>query len=512
MFTISALSPPSTPRGPIFSPRQKGCGRWAVYALSLQSPGKRVKLDQQLTFASVFGATTNSTHNSSRLQQFLPQKPLSPSSSVSLSSSTLASRRMKKAPLTPLMVSKSKVLESSGPMTAGLASPMGSTGLSPIVKGLTLGRNGFGGMVGSPLKISSIGNNMGSKISSTMNSTVSSTSTSTNNTMMNSSSTRTGIKTKINEKKPVSTSSNPFPLRKVRKPVPSSLLHLEIDKHEAPAVAAPAAAPTFLASPPPAASAAPPAALAALASPPTEDDNVNSKTCSTQPPPMTFRLQKAAPAKKQKSKPALGGKGGGRLAKLSVAAPTGLISPPTVSTPVRRMPPMPMQLKQSNGGLSRPPPLALGNAANSAMAAAAASPLALGSDSSMSPLSPSMPQTPGASNSGSGMQFAGILGDCSAFGEVSPSFHAQRTPSPAAWAPTFLITPPSPPLPGTRIDSTSGQASDAASASASASLAPCTPPWPKSGSSLRKTIFDHIGQPQLSPMDLRGYMAISMNS
>ncbi|KAJ2509201.1 hypothetical protein H4217_008397, partial [Coemansia sp. RSA 1939] len=337
MFTISALSPPSTPRGPIFSPRQKGCGRWAVYALSLQSPGKRVKLDQQLTFASVFGATTNSTHNSSRLHQFLPQKPSSPSSSVSLSSSTLASRRMKKAPLTPLMVSKSKVLESSGPMTAGLASPMGSTGLSPIVKGLTLGRNGFGGMVGSPLKISSIGNSMGNKISSTMNSTVSNTNTNTNtsinNTMMNSSSTRTGIKTKINDKKPVSTSSNPFPLRKVRKPVPSSLLHLEIDKQEAPAVVAPAAAPTFLASPPPAASAAPPAALAALASPPTENDNVSSKTCSTQPPPMTFRLQKSAPAKKQKSKPALGGKSGGRLAKLSVAAPTGLISPPTVSTP-----------------------------------------------------------------------------------------------------------------------------------------------------------------------------------
>ncbi|KAJ2660231.1 hypothetical protein IWW48_003063 [Coemansia sp. RSA 1200] len=502
MFTISALSPPSTPRGPIFSPRQKGCGRWAVYALSLQSPGKRVKLDQQLTFASVFGATTTSTNNNSRLHQFLPQAPAaSASASASLSSSTLASRRMKKAPLAPLMVSKSKVLESSGPMTAGLASPMGSTGLSPIVKGLTLGRNGFGGMVGSPLKISSIGNSMGNKISSTINSTISNSNT--NNSTMNSS-TRIGIKTKTNDKKPVSTSSNPFPLRKVRKPVPSSLLHLEIDKEETPAVAAP----TFLASPPPAASAAPPAALAALASPPTENDDVNNKTCSTQPPPMTFRLQKSAPAKKQKSKPTLGGKGGGRLAKLSVA-PTGLISPPTVSTPVRRMPPM--QLKQSNGGLSRPPPLALGNAANSAMAAAAAaSPLVLGNDSSMSPLSPSMPQTPGASNSGSGMQFSGILGDCSAFGEVSPSFHAQRTPSPAAWAPTFLITPPSPPLPGTRIDSTSGQASD--SASASASLAPCTPPWPKSGSSLRKTIFDHIGQPQLSPMDLRGYMAISMNS
>ncbi|KAJ1664755.1 hypothetical protein IW140_002970 [Coemansia sp. RSA 1813] len=412
MFTISALSPPSTPRGPIFSPRQKGCNRWSVYALSLQSPGKRVKLDQPM---AIKPTTTLGAANAKKLQ--FPQ------------ASTLASRRMKKAPPTPLMVAKAKAKtqpDSAGPATASVSSPMGSTGLSPIVKGLSLGRNGFGGsMVGSPLKINSLSN-------------------------LNS-------KAKDDDKRPVSTSNNPFPLRKTKKPKPSGL---QLTKQDTPAAA--------------------PMAPTALASPPT-DNNTNSVT-QPLPPPMTFRLQKTAPAKKQK-KPVLGGK----MSKLSVA-PTGLISPPTTSTPLRKQP----------AGFSRPPALALGNAANTAMVGLPSAGLTL------SPMSPSMPQTPGGSG------FSGILSDCSAYGEVSPSFLAQRTPSPAAWAPTFFITPPTPQVPGTKIETSAAVGS--ADQSGSASLAPCTPPWPKSGSSLRKTIFDHIGQPQLSPMDLRGYMAISMNS
>ncbi|KAJ2863852.1 hypothetical protein GGI22_001860 [Coemansia erecta] len=410
MFTISALSPPSTPRGPIFSPRQNGCGRWTGYALSLQSPGKRLKLDHQA----------------------LPIKPTNTRKLQFPQASTLASRRMKKAPPMALPVateqtqgsSTGSAMESTSPLIMG--SVLESTGLSPIVKGLSLGRaGGFGSMVGSPLKINSLSSHN---------------------------------RPKEDDKQAAAASkSNPFPLRKAKKTKPTGMQLFKEEKEKAPAAS--------IASP----------------LPPPIDTTAQSVTQQQQPPPMTFRLQKTAPAK-QKKKLTLGGK----VSKLSVA-PTGLISPPTESTPVRTQPMMKL------GGGLRPPALALGNAANSAMVGAAPS---------MSPLSPSMPQTPG------GNGFSGILSDCSAYGEASPSFLARRTPSPAAWAPTFFVTPPTPPVPGTRIqNSAESQAADS-----SASLAPCTPPWPKSGSSLRKTIFDHIGQPQLSPMDLRGYMAVSMNN
>ncbi|KAJ1894082.1 hypothetical protein LPJ81_005234 [Coemansia sp. IMI 209127] len=423
MFTISALSPPSTPRGPIFSPRQNGCGRWTGYALSLQSPGKRVKLDHQ--------PLSIKPTNASKLQ--FPQ------------ASTLASRRMKKAPPMALVVAKEQTqgtptgfaIGSASPLMAGSAmestspliigSALESTGLSPIVKGLSLGRvgGGFGSMVGSPLKINSLSNHNRIK--------------------------------EVEDKPAAISKSNPFPLRKAKKAKPAGMQLFKEEKEKSPA------------------------ALIASPLPPPIDTTAPSVTQQQQqqPLPMTFRLQKTAPAK-QKKKLALGGK----VSKLSVA-PTGLISPPTESTPVRTQPMMKL------GGL-RPPALALGNAANSAMVGAP----------SMSPLSPSVPQTPG------GNGFSGILSDCSAYGEASPSFLARKTPPPAAWAPTFFVTPPTPLVPGTRIqNSAENKAGDS-----SASLAPCTPPWPKSGSSLRKTIFDHIGQPQLSPMDLRGYMAVSMNN
>ncbi|KAJ2557478.1 hypothetical protein EV175_001326 [Coemansia sp. RSA 1933] len=385
MFTISALSPPSTPRGAIFSPRQQGCGRWTGYALSLQSPGKRVKLEHHQT---------------------LPIKPTSTSRLQFPQASTLASRRMKKAPPMALAVAKEPEV----------GAQVVSTGLSPIVKGLTLGRAAGPGsaMMRSPLRIDSFGSR--AKGNDDDDSTA------------------------------AAGKGNPFPLRKTKKAKPSSMQLFKEAKTEA---ALPAAAPS-----------------------------ADTTTSVTQPPPMTFRLQKTAPAKKKT------GLGGNKMAKLGVA-PTGLISPPTTTTPLNTQPMMRL------GGGGRPPALALGIAANTAMM------------TEMSPLSPSMPQTPGTGG------VSGILSDCSAYGEASPSFLARRTPSPVGWAPTFFVTPPTPPVPGTKIQAVG---SGADTTNASASLAPVTPPWPKSGSSLRKTIFDHIGQPKLSPMDLRGYMAISMNS
>ncbi|KAJ2765604.1 hypothetical protein IWQ56_004030 [Coemansia nantahalensis] len=188
-----------------------------------------------------------------------------------------------------------------------------------------------------------------------------------------------------------------------------------------------------------------------------------------------FRLLKPAPAKAPK--------GAKVPAKLNIG-PTGLISPP----------------ETSRGG--RPAPLSLA--------------LAL-SQPELSPSSPCMPLTPGASRG----PVDGGLG-ASMFGEASPSFYDQPTPPPVDGAPSFMVTPPSPAV--VAVAAVTGavepaspppggeQQRSAAAMPASASLAPCTPPWPKTGASLRKTIFDHIGKPQLSPFDLRGYMATSMIS
>ncbi|KAJ2724724.1 hypothetical protein GGI07_001777 [Coemansia sp. Benny D115] len=139
-----------------------------------------------------------------------------------------------------------------------------------------------------------------------------------------------------------------------------------------------------------------------------------------------------------------------------------------------------------------------------------------GSDSTLletaAPLSPSVPQTPGISAMGFGITSspnaaAASLTGHLLFGEASPSFYAQRTPPTASWAPTLFVTPPSPEAVVASSKSVAGGSVSGASA-----LAPCTPPWPKTGASMQKTIFDHIGKSQLSPMDMRGYLAIAMGS
>ncbi|KAJ1997101.1 hypothetical protein H4R26_005955 [Coemansia thaxteri] len=191
---------------------------------------------------------------------------------------------------------------------------------------------------------------------------------------------------------------------------------------------------------------------------------------------MKFRLQKTAPAKAAATL-----KGAAKLPQLSVGPPpiTGLVSPPS-ATPKRN---------------HRPPPMNFGG--NKTLEAA-------GLDL-LPPPSPSMPLTPGMG--GFGMANASI--GCMLFGEASPSaLLSQPTPPTASWAPKFFVTPPSPAI----VAVPALQQATVAGLSASSSLSPCTPPWPKSGASLRKTIFDHIGKSQLSPMDMRGYMAMSMNS
>ncbi|KAJ2449141.1 hypothetical protein EV183_005060 [Coemansia sp. RSA 2336] len=200
----------------------------------------------------------------------------------------------------------------------------------------------------------------------------------------------------------------------------------------------------------------------------TQQYAAESKPAPPQQQPMRFRLQKPAPttsvAKKEKAS---------KVPKLKLGAATGLVSPPSETVP-----------GTASRGRSRPPALSL----------AAASPLA----SAGIDVSQGMPQTPGTATG------TFNLVDNAMFGEASPSLYAQPTPPPIEGAPVFEITPPSP--------ATVLVPENNAAEQPSSSLAPCTPPWPKSGASLRKTLFDHIGQNQLSPMDMRGYMAISMNS
>ncbi|KAJ2460770.1 hypothetical protein GGF42_000631 [Coemansia sp. RSA 2424] len=201
-----------------------------------------------------------------------------------------------------------------------------------------------------------------------------------------------------------------------------------------------------------------------------------------QAPAIKFRLQKPAPAKAAATI-----KGAAKLPQLSVAPPPimGLVSPPS-STPSKR-------------GFNRPPPLSFGGGGKSLMAAAGLSLLP--------PPSPSMPHTPGVGGFAPMNLSIGTM----MFGEASPSLLlSQPTPSPASWAPKFFVTPPSPAT--VAVAPVAQQANASALSAMSSSLSPCTPPWPKSGASLRKTIFDHVGKSQLSPMDMRGYMAMSMNS
>ncbi|KAJ2745177.1 hypothetical protein GGI20_002359 [Coemansia sp. BCRC 34301] len=201
----------------------------------------------------------------------------------------------------------------------------------------------------------------------------------------------------------------------------------------------------------------------------------STTTDVAQTPVMKFRLQKPAPAKAAATL-----KGAAKLPQLSVAPPPvmGLVSPPS-STPSKR-------------GFHRPPPLSFGGK----------SPMAAAGLDLLPPPSPSMPHTPGVGGFASVNLSIGTM----MFGEASPShLLSQPTPPTASWAPKFFVTPPSPAI--VAVTPAAHQAS-----AMSSNLSPCTPPWPKSGASLRKTIFDHVGKSQLSPMDMRGYMAMSMNS
>ncbi|KAJ2910491.1 hypothetical protein GGI21_000826, partial [Coemansia aciculifera] len=113
MFSISAMSPPATPRGPIFSPQQSAAP-WSMYTLSVESPEKRQRLNP---VPSTFGGARPSTNVA---KSFISR------------SNSLASRRLKRAPaVSPLQLSR---LESES------ANGMQSTGLSPIVKGLSLSK------------------------------------------------------------------------------------------------------------------------------------------------------------------------------------------------------------------------------------------------------------------------------------------------------------------------------------------------------------------------------------
>ncbi|KAI7825933.1 hypothetical protein BX661DRAFT_214255 [Kickxella alabastrina] len=327
MFSISALSPPSTPRGSIFSPRQSEAP-WSMHALSLESPGKRVKLNP---VPSTFSK---------------PSFPRNNNKNMFIRSATLASRRLKNAPtsIAPLQMSSARV----EPETQSL-----STGLSPIVKSLSI---------------------------------------------MSKASKPSGLQIESRQQSPAACESTPSPS-------------------------------------------------------------------------LTFRLQKSTPAKIAQAK-------GVAVPRLSLAIPTGLISPPSAnSTPKRR-----------------PPPLSFGS---------------LASPATNKSMSPSLPQTPGTAGFAS-FSPPNIMEDLM-FGEASPSFYAQKTPPPASWVPTFFVTPPTPVAADSCAGSQSGSV-EAKLGSGACTLSPSTPPWPKSGSGLQKTIFDHIGKNQLSTMDLRGYMAISMSS
>ncbi|KAJ2129424.1 hypothetical protein GGF48_002435 [Coemansia sp. RSA 921] len=433
------MSPPSTPRGSIFSPRQDSQMPWPFRTISLASPGKRIKLDSML-------ASCNSPR---RLAT--PMSPGPGSRSVLLRSATLASRRMKRNLSTVLPLNLAKLAPAVGSL--GL-----STGLSPVVKDLSIG----------------ISQQMDTKEDAPV--------------------------VPVEETKPAPQPMQ-FRLQKVAPKVevevkaaaqPAPFRLQKMAPKEAEAAAQPM--PFRLQKPAPVKKSKPMPFRLQKPAPVKESKPASFRLQkpveveSPQPeqPQMRFRLQKPTPTKSDKAEKAAKAN---KVSKLNIA-PTGLISPPSVSTPSVPTPCI-------TRGRGRPPALSL-----------AAAPLA-SAGIEMSPSSPFMPQTPGA-----GPAPLNLIGDAM-FGEASPSLYAQPTPPPVKGAPTFMFTPPSPAIVIVKNinDVAESELSGSLQApAASVTLSPCTPPWPKSGSSLRKTIFDHIGQSQLSPMDLRGYMAISMNS
>ncbi|KAJ2339974.1 hypothetical protein GGF43_006515, partial [Coemansia sp. RSA 2618] len=99
---------------------------WSFRTISLASPGKRIKLDTMLSLNSP-------STNSSRRLAAMPMSPgLGSNKSTLLRSATLASRRMKRGPPSALPLNIAK-------MAPAVMPPSQSTGLSPIVKDLSLG-------------------------------------------------------------------------------------------------------------------------------------------------------------------------------------------------------------------------------------------------------------------------------------------------------------------------------------------------------------------------------------
>ncbi|KAJ2143912.1 hypothetical protein J3F82_005183 [Coemansia sp. RSA 637] len=437
------MSPPSTPRGSIFSPRQDSQMPWPFRTISLASPGKRIKLDSML-------ASCNSPR---RLAT--PMSPGPGSRSVLLRSATLASRRMKRNLSTVLPLNLAKL----APAVGSLGS---STGLSPVVKDLSIG----------------ISQQMDTKEDAPV---VPVEETKPAPQPMQFRLQKVAPKVEVEVKaaaqpapfrlqkmapKEAEAAAQPMPFRlqkpapvKKSKPMPFRLQKPAPVKESKPA--------SFRLQKPAPVKESKPASFR-LQKP------VEVESPQPEQPQMRFRLQKPTPTKSDKAE---------KAAKANKVPPS--VSTPSVPTPC------------ITRGRGRPPALSL-----------AAAPLA-SAGIEMSPSSPFMPQTPGA-----GPAPLNLIGDAM-FGEASPSLYAQPTPPPVKGAPTFMFTPPSPAIVIVKNinDVAESELSGSLQApAASVTLSPCTPPWPKSGSSLRKTIFDHIGQSQLSPMDLRGYMAISMNS
>ncbi|KAJ1959798.1 hypothetical protein GGI12_004148 [Dipsacomyces acuminosporus] len=129
-------------------------------------------------------------------------------------------------------------------------------------------------------------------------------------------------------------------------------------------------------------------------------------------------------------------------------------------------------------------------------------PLNIGTSANCSPSSPSSPFLPKTPRAAVGNHtFSG-------FGEASPSLYDLPTPEPVSWAPSLAVVPPTPTPVTEHSDAKNANMTE--NIAASLRSEPCTPPWPKRGASLRTTLFDHIGQKHLSPMDLRGYMSASL--
>ncbi|KAJ2158801.1 hypothetical protein GGF46_003492 [Coemansia sp. RSA 552] len=452
------MSPPMTPRGSIFSPRERNAMPWSLRTISLASPGKRLRLEPA-------PAPKDAGQNS--IKGMLQR------------SATLTARRMKRGPVQSLNISRAA------------EEPLGqSSGLSPIVKGLSLGsmrqrRNATVLVLGDDSSEKTVG--CRTPIPAAPSSPAPKQSVPVPKQRVPSPLAVAASKPDdgpqlmpFRLQKPVPAKKNssrqPMPFR-LQKPAPTKM-----SKNKAPCAAAPAPEGAKAETP------QPPMRFRLQKPTPSKKTQAEEPPAETQPPAARFRLQKPAPGRAGPNKAA--GKAAGKVPKLNIEPPTGLISPPSTNTP------------RAAGKRRKPAPLSIGGAAPMSLAGGG-----------LSPSSPCMPHTPGGN---AGPMLVNL--DASMFGEASPSLYDLPTPPPITGAPTFTFTPPSPAV----VVATGNAGATAApgsplpgslqpSSAASGTLTPCTPPWPKSGASLRRTIFDHIGASRLSPMDLRGYMAISMS-